>query len=285
MPDGTRTVGAVEIVALRDATVLASRPATESFPGASPRVWAEARERHPKLFRGDRWQLPVRCTLLRSSGRTILVDTGVGPASAPAFASTGIRGRLPLELDAAGVDPADVDTVVITHVHDDHFGWNVAEQTGEPLFPRARYLIHRADWELMTSSEDEEDRLALAAALSPLERADALDICGDRTELTPELTIVHAPGHTPGHQVVLIDSGEARAIVTADLVNHPVQLLQPGVPGTSDLEPERAGATREAFLTRIHREGRLSLPSHFGEPFGYFEPDGDRWDWRPDPAR
>ncbi len=281
MPHGARRVGAVEVVSLCDGVVLLSEPATESFPGASAEIWAETRERYPDVFGDERWRLHVRCTLLRSEGRTILVDTGVGPESAPAFAWSAIRGELPIELKAAGIDPSEVEIVVITHVHDDHLGWNVAEGTADPLFPNARYLIHRADWDLMTSSDDEEDRAIFDAVLAPLERADVLEISGDRTALTSELTLVHAPGHTPGHQVVLIDSGDGRAIVTGDLVNHPVQLLQPGVNATSDFEPERAATTRAAFLERIEREGRIVFPTHLPEPSGRFEPDGDRWSWRP----
>jgi glyoxylase-like metal-dependent hydrolase (beta-lactamase superfamily II) len=280
VPDVSRAIGGVEVVALVDAVVLASRPATESFPGATDEAWAEARERHPEVFFGDRWRLPVRCTLLRSQGLTILIDAGVGPGSSPAFAWSKARGELPAGLAAAGADPADVDVVVITHVHDDHLGWNVAEGTTDPMFPNARYLVHRADWELMSSGDDQEDRAIFDAVLSPLERAEVLEISGERTELTSELTLLHAPGHTPGHQVVLVDSAGERAIVTGDLVNHPVQLLQPGVNGDSDFEPERAAATRAAFLSRIHRERRLVLPSHFPQPFGRLEPDGDRWRWR-----
>jgi glyoxylase-like metal-dependent hydrolase (beta-lactamase superfamily II) len=274
-------VGAVEVVSLVDGIVLGSEPATESFPGGTAEVWAEARARYPDVFADERWRLHVRCTLLRSEGRTILVDTGVGPESAPAWAWSAIRGQLPVELEAAGIGPAEVEIVVITHVHDDHLGWNVAEGTADPLFPNARYLIHRADWELMTGSDDDEDRAIFDAVLAPLERANVLEISGDRAALTSELTLVHAPGHTPGHQVVLIDSGDRRAIVTGDLVNHPVQLLQPGVNGTSDFEPERAATTRLAFLERIEREGRDVFPSHFPEPLGRFDPDGERWSWRP----
>ncbi len=281
MPSDERRVGAVEIVSLLDGIIVGDT-AAEGFPGAAPEIWTEARDRYPEVFEQDRWRLHVRATLLRSMGHTVLVDTGVGPESAPAFAWSTIRGRLPVELAAAGVEPGDVETVVITHVHDDHLGWNVAENTAEPLFANARYLVHRADWELMASADDEEDREIFDAVLAPLERSGVLEISGDRTALTDELTLVHAPGHTPGHQVVLIDSGPERAIVTGDLVNHPVMLLQPGVNGVTDFEPERALATRLAYLERIERENRLAFPTHFPEAAGRFARDGDRWSWVPD---
>ncbi len=258
-----------------------SHPTVENYPDIRPEIWSEARRRHPGVFDADRWRLFVRCTALRSQGRTILVDAGVGPPSVPAFAWSGVRGRLPEELAAAGIDPAEVDTVVITHVHDDHLGWTVGEGSDVPMFANAGYLVHRADWELMASADDPEDRETFEAVLAPLQRADVLRLVDGGIALTPELTVEPAPGHTPGHQVLLVDSGDARAIVSGDLVNHPAQLLQPWAAGLSDTDPTLAAATRAAFVERIVREGRLVLPSHFGEPSGRIVPDGDRWDWRP----
>jgi glyoxylase-like metal-dependent hydrolase (beta-lactamase superfamily II) len=192
-----------------------------------------------------------------------------------------VPGALPGELAAAGIEPAEVELVVITHVHDDHLGWNVEPGTGAPLFANARYVIHPADVELMSSSEDPEDHEISAALLTPLERAGVLELASDGQVLTPELTLAHAPGHTPGHQIVLVDSEGERAIVSGDLVNHPAQLLQPGLNGMSDFEPELAAATRAAFLDRIDREGRLVAPAHFAEPFLRISRDGDRWTWNP----
>ena len=282
MPHGTRWLGEVEVIALCDAVVRASEPASESFPGGAEATWAEARERYPEAFEGDRWRLHIHCFAIRSRGRTVLVDTGIGPESAPAFAWSGERGRLPQELAAAGVDPSDVERVLITHVHDDHLGWNVAEGTTTPLFANASYVVHRADWELMRDAQDEEDREIFAAVLAPLETAGRLELSGSSLAVTEEITLLHAPGHTPGHQVVLIDSGDQRAIVSADTVNHPAQLLQPGLNGTSDLWPDRAAATRAELLDRIDREGRLVSTSHLEAPFGRFVRSGDRWRWAPE---
>lgn len=281
MTEGSRRVGAVEIVPLLDAA-FPDDPAIEAFPGATPAIWEQARQRYSGAFAGDRWLLRVRCFVLRSQGETVIVDTGIGPESAPAFAWSRTRGALPGELAGVGVDPADVGTVVITHVHSDHIGWNVAEGTGEPLFSNARYVVNRADWEWMATSDDEDDRAALATVLAPLEKAGVLELSDERRDLTSEVMVVHAPGHTPGHQVVLIDSRDERGVLTGDLVNHPVQLLQPGVNGTSDSDPDRAAATRAALLERIAREDRLAIPTHFPEPFGRFVREAERWGWVPD---
>jgi glyoxylase-like metal-dependent hydrolase (beta-lactamase superfamily II) len=215
---------------------------------------------HPELFSDDGgWRFHIHVYVVRSEGRTFLLDTGIGPASAPAHAWTGIEGSLPTELADAGVDPLAIELVLISHVHDDHLGWNVT-QAGTPTFPNARYVINRADWELMADATDEEDREIFEAALEPLHRAGVIELSGSALEITSELRLEHAPGHTPGHQVLAIDSGGERALLSADLVNHPVQLHQPGLAGTSDMDPERANATRTSWLERIEREGPVVAP-------------------------
>ncbi len=282
MPHATQRVGRVDVIALCDAVVVAGGSSEDKFPGGSSATWDEARERYAEVFgERDAWRLHVHCFVLRSGGRTVLVDTGIGPESAPAFAWTATRGRLPEELEAAGVSPGEVDHVLITHVHDDHLGWNVTEDATSPLFPNARYVVHEADWSLMADTTDEEDREIFASALQPLERSGVLVRSKDRSAITDELTLVHAPGHTPGHQIVLIDSDAGRAVISGDLVNHPVQLLQPGVNASTDMEPSLAAATRATWLEAIVREGRLACPAHLPEPFGRFVPDGDRHVWEP----
>jgi glyoxylase-like metal-dependent hydrolase (beta-lactamase superfamily II) len=281
LPHGSLWIGRVEAVSLCDGITLAGG-AQESFPGVREEVWVHARQRWPWAFGPeDVWRLHVHVTVLRSRGHTILVDTGLGPETAPAFAWSGIRGALPQELAGVGIDTAEVEQVVITHVHDDHLGWNMAEGAQDPLFPNARYLIHRADWELMARAEDDEDRAIFAATMAPLERAGVLQLTEDRLELTSELVLEHAPGHTPGHQVVAIDSDGARALVAADLVNHPAQLLQPGLNGASDGDPELAAVTRAAWLERIDLEERIVITSHLQEGFGRFTGEGDHRMWAP----
>jgi glyoxylase-like metal-dependent hydrolase (beta-lactamase superfamily II) len=285
VPHGSVLVGGVEVIALCDAVVLSGGSSQDKFPGASSATWNEARDRYAEVF-GERgaWRLHVHCFVLRSRGRTVLVDSGIGPDSAPAFAWTATRGRLPEELEAAGISPEEVDHVLVTHVHDDHLGWNVTEGAAIPLFANARYVVHEADWSMMANATDEEDREIFAAVLQPLARASVLIRSRERLSITDELTLVHAPGHTPGHQVVVIDSGVARALISGDLVNHPVQLLQPGVNAATDMEPALAAATRAAWLERLDGEPRLICPAHLPDAFGRFVAEGDRWSWVPEAA-
>jgi glyoxylase-like metal-dependent hydrolase (beta-lactamase superfamily II) len=281
VPHGAIRVGRVEIVALCDAVVSSSRPGSGSFPDVHERHWREARELHPELYADDGgWRFHVHVYVVRSEGRTLILDTGIGPASAPAHAWTGTEGSLPTELADAGVDPLAIELVLISHVHDDHIGWNVTD-AATPTFPNARYVINRADWELMADATDEEDREIFAAVLEPLQRGGVIELSESTFGITPELRLEHAPGHTPGHQVLAIDSAGERALLSADLMNHPVQLLQPGLAGASDMDPKRADATRTSWLERIELEDRIVAPAHFAEPFGTIVRDGYGRRWEP----
>ena len=155
------TVGNVEILALHDNE--SALPLKQIFPGVAAADWAPYQQRYPEGFSGtENLRVHFDCYLLRSQGRTILVDTGAGsmatnPGTVTAFAG-GVDGRLLDELQTAGVRPGEVDIVFLTHLHPDHVGWNLRMQgsTLIPTFTSARYLFHQADWEAFKSPRDEE---------------------------------------------------------------------------------------------------------------------------------
>jgi glyoxylase-like metal-dependent hydrolase (beta-lactamase superfamily II) len=269
MPHGSVQLGEVEITALCDGVLDSSEALEESFLGAPPSTWDDARTRYPETVGpSGHWRLHVHCFALRTSGRTILVDTGFGPVTAPAFAWAKQPGRLPVELAEAGIEAGEVDTVIVTHVHDDHLGWTAFDGGRTLHFPNARYVIHRNDWEWMAGSEDPEDVEIFAELMKPIADLGALQLIEDRLEVTGELTVIPAPGHTPGHQVVLVESGGERAIVAGDTANHPVQVTLPGVASGTDTDPELAVRTRTDLLGRAEREDRLFVTGHFPQPFG-----------------
>jgi glyoxylase-like metal-dependent hydrolase (beta-lactamase superfamily II) len=269
MPHGSVQVGEVEITALCDGVLDSSEALEESFLGAPAGTWDDARARYPETVGPTgHWRLHVHCFALRTSGRTILVDTGFGPVTAPAFAWAKQPGRLPVELAEAGIEAGEVDTVIVTHVHDDHLGWTAFDGGRTLHFPNARYVIHRNDWEWMAGSEDPEDVEIFAELMKPIADLGALQLIEDRLEVTGELTVIPAPGHTPGHQVVLVESDGERAIVAGDTANHPVQVTLPGVASGTDTDPELAVRTRTDLLGRAEREDRLFVTGHFPQPFG-----------------
>jgi glyoxylase-like metal-dependent hydrolase (beta-lactamase superfamily II) len=252
----TRRIGSATLVALTDAEGPFFQPRADAFPAATAEHWRRADELDPAAVRDGGWWLRFRCFLIRlDGGRTILVDAGIGGADAPARTWAPVPGSLPAELSAAGVAPGDVDTVVITHLHTDHIGWAV--EAGAPYFGNARYLVPSADIEAVTRLNPSLDRVLL----EPLRVTGQLDPTDGDLEVADGVRVVATPGHTPGHQSVLLGG---TVLLTGDLLVHAVQLVDPALPYAHDDAQERARESRQAWLGR-HR-GLLATP-HLGEPF------------------
>src|SRR4051812_29272867 len=149
MADNTISVGDIRLTGISDGSTTFPGPLSTLFPNVSAEQWAPYRERYPQVFDGDNWRPNFGCYLIRTGGRNIVVDTGIGEEGAPLCQALGLSGRLIEHLNTAGVQPEDVDTVFMTHCHPDHVGWNTVERGTErvPTFPRARYLLHRRDYE------------------------------------------------------------------------------------------------------------------------------------------
>jgi glyoxylase-like metal-dependent hydrolase (beta-lactamase superfamily II) len=286
MTSRSLTVGTVQVTAVCDVTGDFPAPLERAFPQVEAAAWAPWRQRHPKAFGGPgRWRLRDWCFVVRGRDRVVLVDTGVGGPGAPGATWIGVPGRLPQELAAAGVEPDEIDLVVLTHLHLDHIGWNLAGDgdRARPLFPRARYLVQRADWELFATYGDEDDREAFVRCVAPLQALGVAELLeGDRT-LDVELSLLHTPGHTPGSQSLLVRSGEEAALLWGDVANHPAQVGEPDWGPGSDVQPEVARGTRRRLLDQLESEGMWLAPAHFPEPFGTVtRVDGARrWAGRP----
>jgi glyoxylase-like metal-dependent hydrolase (beta-lactamase superfamily II) len=212
MVDHKMTVGNVEITHLYDLVADFGMTLDQLFPTVPTEAWEPYRRAYPSVFgEGNAWRYHAGCYLIRSRGRTILVDTGVGPSSLGMATWLGTGGQLPDRLRAGGVSPEEVETVVFTHLHPDHVGWNLQQEGGQyrPTFPRARYLAHRADWDTFRRPEVQQALAGVAGAyveqtLTPLESLGALDLADGERSLSEEVTALHTPGHTPGSQCLLV---------------------------------------------------------------------------------
>jgi glyoxylase-like metal-dependent hydrolase (beta-lactamase superfamily II) len=269
---GTVGFGAIEITALCDAATRFPHPLAEAFPEVPPEMWDELRGRYPEAFTGeDGWLFHDHCYLVRTEGLTALVDAGFGAAWTVAARWAGVAGNLPGELSDAGLSASDVDQVVITHLHLDHIGWTVSgPEDGTPTFPNARYLIGRADWEGFWELGDEEDRAAFDQQVRPLDAAGVLDLVDGERELSKGLTVVPTPGHTPGHQSVLVQAEGRTALLSGDLTNHPVQVTEPRWRSGGDMDPSLAAWTRRQWLDRLESEEAMLCTAHYPDPFVSF---------------
>jgi len=265
-------------------------PAPEFFPGTDPGTWTAHRSRlAPAHWDPDtgRVRIAVQSWLLRGSGRTVLVDTGLNPSSLPPDAPAG--GDLPAGLAAAGVTVADVDLVICTHLHADHVGGNTgldSHGAWTPTFPHARYLFSRPDLEFfdpdtLTEQPGRSARV-FAESIAPVLRAGQAEIWDDAYTVDAGLRLELAPGHTPGAGVVTVASGGERALLVGDLLHSPAQFWEPAVSSCFCHDPRQAARTRERILAQAADTDALLVPGHFGGQRAMrVRRDGDRFSPRP----
>jgi glyoxylase-like metal-dependent hydrolase (beta-lactamase superfamily II) len=270
----TVTVGRATVLAVQDTPISGSR--SFMFPRVTDEQWEPWR--HYFNPRGN-LRMNIGTFVIRSEGRTILVDTGVGDKPGRAFPA----GRLPDNLAAAGIRPEEVEIVVNTHLHVDHVGWNTVRREGAwvPAFPRARYVIVRGEWAYWTAPEQAERTEYVRDSVLPLADTGQLDLVEDTHHLTGEVTLVPAPGHTPAHVCVALVSGAERAMIVGDLAHHPVQLTETAWEIVMDLNPALAAETRVRLAARMEQEGGLVLGGHFPPPgIGRLVRLGERRVWQ-----
>lgn len=273
---GRTTVGDVEISHLYDLVEPFKLTLDHAFPTVPAEAWEPYRRAYPGLFAGDAPRFHAGCYLIRTLRRTILVDTGIGPSTLGMAKFFGTGGHLPERLRSAGVSPEDIDTVMFTHLHPDHVGWNLKQEEGghySPTFPRARYVAHRADWDFMRRAEVQQALSNIAPSfveqtLTPLASLGVLDLTDGDSDLvlSEEITAIHTPGHTPGSMSLLITSQGERAILVGDAIGHPAQVEHPDWYVIHDMDHEHAEQTRYKLLDRIEAEGLVLSANHFPEP-------------------
>ncbi len=174
--------------------------------------------------------LALNCLLLESDGKTVLVETGQGNKD---FEQTRRRGwepdhgKLIDDLARNGVQPADVDIVINTHLHNDHTGWNTIQDNDGELavtFPNARYYIQRGEWEDAMHPNERTRATYLPENLLPVEAAGQIEFIDGETQVTSDITVIETPGHTAEHASVVIANGGESAVYLGDMIQHQVQL-------------------------------------------------------------
>jgi glyoxylase-like metal-dependent hydrolase (beta-lactamase superfamily II) len=231
------------------------------------------RARHPGEWVGPgfpEWMwTPMNGLLLQGRERTILVDTGSG-ALTHLWPFEGIESSARAALEAAGVEPLDVDTVVLTHLDDDHIG-GLVDGTWpgvEPAFPRARVLAPREAVAAVEAGQglptgiDERRRL-----LRILRETGVLDEALPGDEVAPGIRLRDAPGHRAGHVCVEVD-GPRPLVHVADTLHHESHVEHPDWDRIADEDPARALATRLEVLAELASTGAQAVASHLPRPFG-----------------
>lgn len=222
-------------------------------------------------------RMSIHGLLVDTGAHRILVDTCIGEMrqglQVPPLPSTFLD-----RLGEAGYTVEDVDTVVCTHLHFDHVGWNTRLVDGRWVvtFPNARYLFARTEWEHWASHGS--DYCNVADTVRPVIEAGAADLVEVDHRICDQVRLVPTPGHTPGHVSVVVQSGGQQAVITGDMSHHPVQFALPDLPMPADSDTPTAIATRRRFLEERTQDGALVIGTHFaGRTAGRVRQDGDGW--------
>ncbi|MFD0413790.1 MBL fold metallo-hydrolase [Streptomyces sp. NPDC127108] len=216
----------------------------------------------------------IQTWLLRSEGKNILVDTGVGNHKERPYAPIWSRletGFL-ADLARAGVKPEDVDIVINTHLHVDHVGWNTRLEGRRwvPTFPNATYLIPKDDFDFWNPENGHEPLLGrgnqnvFEDSVAPVHEAGQTVLWEDGHQVDAALRLDAAPGHTPGSCVLTLTSGTDRAVFVGDMLHSPVQVLEPDANSCFCEDPAGARATRRKVLGWAADNNALVIPAHLG---------------------
>lgn len=223
-----------------------------------------------------RMTVPYNPMLINTGGKLVLVDTGNGEGD-----TKGEVGYLLPNMAAAGVDPKQVDVVVITHFHGDHI-MGLRRADGALAFPNAEVKVPAAEWAFWMNDENMAKAPdAMKGAFAGVRKA--FDKMGDRLthyemdkDVAPGLTPFATHGHTPGHTSFALQSGKDKLIIQSDVTNNPALFLRnPGWHVMYDMNPQQAEATRRAFFDRAAADKTLIAGFHYPFPsLGYVEKDG-----------
>lgn len=233
-------------------------------------------------FLNDDGTLPlsIHALVLESQGKVIVVDTCVGSRPVPGYDNmSNLQLTFLDDLAAAGYPADDVDIVLCTHLHFDHVGWNTRLVDGKwvPTFPNARYLFGRVEYEHWDTGAAGA-AVTFADAVRPVVEAGLADLVEMDHRITDEIWLEPTPGHSPGHVSVRISSRGTDAVITGDMVHHPVQFAAPHWAMSSDGDPVKASETRTAFRGEVANSGMRVFGTHFGGPStGFLEERDGRY--------
>ncbi len=255
-----RKIGDIVVTAISDGYLVMDRVMTRNLPDGELTPALSAQFRDELVF-------SVNSFLIRSKDRVALIDTGSGDYLGPT------AGHVEANLAAAGVSPAEVDTVLLTHMHPDHSAGLTDMGTGELRFPNAELVVHEAeprhwfdDAQMARASDLYKHlhfRMTREQVTPYLDRMRTFR----EGEVLPGVTAVPLPGHTPGHTGYLVESGGEALLIWGDVIHIPeVQFARPEITMVPDLDPDAAVASRRRILDMAAQDGLLVTGMHLHYP-------------------
>jgi glyoxylase-like metal-dependent hydrolase (beta-lactamase superfamily II) len=221
--------------------------------------------------------MSIHALVVDTGSRRIVVDTCIGNDKQRAFPNwTNLQTSFLEDLAAAGYPRESIDTVLCTHLHVDHVGWNTMLVDGawKPTFPRARYLVAEKEFRYWdTEQADELNDGIMEDSVRPIVDAGLMDFVASDHQVCPEVWLEPTPGHTPGHVSVHISCDGEDALITGDCIHHPCQLTRTEWCSSADFDQVQGRTTREQLLQRYADQDVLVIGTHFATPTaGWIKP-------------
>jgi glyoxylase-like metal-dependent hydrolase (beta-lactamase superfamily II) len=247
----------------------------------------------------DEFRTSVYSLLVQTPTQRIIIDTGLGDDKDRAIPSWNHRQSDFLERLERVWPRESVDGVLCTHLHIDHVGWNTILVDGQwqPTFPNAKYYFVRSEYEHWKKLAESVDGYAgyspwaqsmidgvavYLDSIKPIADAGLIEFVDNDSVITPEISLLPTPGHTPGHASVVIESRGQRAVVSGDLFHFACQIARPDWSASLDFDLQASAVTRQAFLTQFADTDALVFGTHFAHPTaGHVVTDGAGFQFRP----
>ena len=255
------------------------------LPQATKEVIREIEWLQPHFADAEgRLKMSIHALVVETPTKRIVVDTCIGNdkhrPSMPAW--NQMQTGFLQDFEAAGFAVDSIDTVLCTHLHVDHVGWNTMLVDGQwvPTFKNARYLMARTEFDYWKTEPDTyvSEPQIFHDSVKPVFDAGLVDLVETNHVVCDEISLVPTLGHTPGHVSIRISSKGEEALITGDFVHHPCQMAHPEWAAAPDYDPEQSTRTRHETFGALAGKPVLVIGTHFATPTaGHVVKDGDGW--------
>jgi len=249
------------------------------LPQAAPDVVREMDWLIPRYATPEgRLKMAIQSYVVEAGGQRIVVDTGLGNDKQSRHIPIWNKLNTPFlyKMTEAGFAPDTIDTVLCTHLHVDHVGWNTKLVGGEwvPTFPNAKYLFGKTEYDFWNGFEESKEQKAVFAdSVKPVVDAGQAELIASETQVTDEISTFPTPGHSPGHMSIRIRSSGEEAILLGDVAHHPVQFQHLDWSSTFDSDPKASATMREQLFGKLAGTNTKVFGGHF-DP-GYVVREGN----------